>query len=243
MKNMALVFLFSVLALAGPCFGWAKGSAQPAEADRAAEAARAEGARMQAGGAFGTTRSHEPAAAAPAQRMVFPQQVVTRPLLEMIYQVNRDIKSIPYFLSDSITLAYSKTTQNLEISQRGEVTLREVTLQNQVFVDRNTAGTLAAVRYDAEGRMLLAVNFDESEDSSPLIFREDGRDRAFYLVHYVLGGTDRKMYYGQVLYDLQTGLDAVPRLQIHFEHIAESRPMTKTLRGRQTPLQPAEDDR
>jgi hypothetical protein len=233
MKNKALVFLF--LVLVSPYFGWAKGRAQ------AAAAQEEELNRLQAGQAFPNTGSPTPTDPL-EQRMVFPQHPVTRPLLEMIYRVNNDIKGIPYFLSDSVTLEYSKTTQNLEISERGEVTLREVTLQNRVYVDKNTSGILSAVSYDAEGRMLLAINFDENDDSYPLIFREEGRDRAFYLVHYVISGRDKKMYYGQVLYDLQTGLgDSIPRLQIPFEEVEELRPSMKTLQGHRISFRPAED--
>jgi hypothetical protein len=160
-----------------------------------------------------------------------PLQPVTRPILEMIYQSGNDIKSVPYFISDSVSLEYSKTTQNLEITERGEVIVKEIALQNRIHINRETTGTLVAVNYDAKGRMLLAINFDETDNAYPLIFREGDRDRSFYLVHYVLGGSERKLHYGGELYDLQTD-EGVPRLQIRFEATLESRPAARTLQGR-----------
>jgi hypothetical protein len=214
MKNKILVFLI-FLALTGPYFGWAMGRSQKnAAAEEDSSLARAGNRR----------------------NMGFPQEAVTRPLLEMIYLVKNDIKGVPYFLSDSLTLRYSKTTQNLEISERGEVTLREVTVQDQVHIDRETSGTLVAITYDSEGRMLLAINFDESDDAYPLVFREEGADRAFYLVHQEVGidGKEKRTHYGQALYDLQTPGGQVPRLQIQFEAIEEVRPTERTLPGHKT---------
>jgi hypothetical protein len=166
-----------------------------------------------------------------SRRQGVPLQPVTRPMLEMIHQSGNDIKGVPSFISDSISLEYSKTTQNLEITERGEVILKEVAVQNRININKETSGTLVAVNYDADGRMLLAMNFDENDGAYPLIFREGDRDRSFYLMHYVLGGRERKLHYGQELYDLQLG-ESIPRLQIRFEETLESRPETRTLQGR-----------
>lgn len=155
---------------------------------------------------------------------------VTRPILEMIHQSGNDIKSVPYFISDSFSLEYSKTTQNLEITEKGEVVLKEIAVKNRISIPGETAGTLAAVNYDSGGRMLLAINFDESGETYPLIFREGDWDRSFYLVHYALSSKERKLYYGEQLFDLQS--ETIPRLQIRFEEIEEPQTTTKTLQGR-----------
>jgi hypothetical protein len=160
-----------------------------------------------------------------------PLQPVTRPMLEMIHQSGNNIKNVPYFISDSISLEYSKTTQNLEITERGEVILKEIAVENRININKETPGILVAVNYDTSGRMLLAINFDENDGAYPLIFREGDRDRSFYLIHYVLGGSERKLHYGKELYDLQLG-ESIPRLQIRFEETLESRPEIRTLQGR-----------
>lgn len=223
MKNKVFVFLI-YLALTGSYFGWAKGKPQNVPVEDVPPPVQSE-----------TAYPNEVAAEPKENKQFkeFPQQPVTRPLLEMIYLVKNDIKGLPYFLSDSVTLEYIKITQNLEVSEKGEVTLREVTIQDQIHIKTETSGTLVAISYDAEGRMLLAINFDESDDAYPLIFREEGVDRSFYLVHQEVGvdGKEKKIYYGQALYDLQTQDNLVPRLQIQFEEVEEAKPTSRTLPG------------
>lgn len=223
MKNKTLAFL-SFLALTLLFFGCATGQSRNSAAEETPPPVQAA-----------------PAPPVPAKNAKPPEnntrdkvvslQPVTRPMLEMIHQSGNDIKNVPYFISDSISLEYSKTTQNLEITERGEVILKEIAVQNRININSETAGTLVAVNYDAEGRMLLAMNFDENDGAYPLIFREGDRDRSFYLMHYLLGGMERKLHYGKELYDLQIG-DSIPRLQIRFEEILESRPEIRTLQGR-----------
>jgi hypothetical protein len=241
MKNKALVFM---VLLAIPCLGWAKGQTQKSAANETPQAEPAEPAVS-----IWASSSAETAKAPPvdnSRQSGVPMQLVTRPMLEIIYNNGGDIKSIPYFISDSISLEYSKTTQNLEITENGEVILKEVTDQSRININRETAGTLVAVNYDGDGRMLLAMNFDENdgayplifrEGDSPLIFREGDKDRSFYLMHYVINGTERKVRYGEELYNLQID-DSIPRLQIQFEETVESRPAVRTLQGRKMQPRP-----
>jgi hypothetical protein len=160
-------------------------------------------------------------------------------MLEMIYQSGNDIKAVPYYISDSFSLEYSQTSQNLEISENGEVILREVAVQDRINIEKETMGTIVAVNYDTQGRMLLAMSFEESGDTYPLIFREGDQDRIFYLLYYVFNNGEKKIYYGKELYDLQTG-ESIPQLKIRFEETRESRPAIRTLRGRRAgAVQPA----
>jgi hypothetical protein len=78
--------------------------------------------------------------------------------------------------------------------------------------------------------MLLAMSFDEGDDTYPLFFREGDRDRIFYLVHYI-NNDERKLYYGEELYELLTG-ESIPLLQIRFAETQETRPKIRILRGR-----------
>lgn len=266
MKHKILGFLL-FLALANPCLLWAGGQSQRADDGEAASTDPDESVLDGTGGQEDVylefpdgdarqgqaessirqeynPRSMLPESAARQDqgdrwRIGFPVQVVTRPLLEMVYLAHNDIKDLPYYLSESISLEYSQTTQNLEISRDGEITLRDVTVHDRIYIEKGTAGILTAISYDADGRMLLAINFDETDDAHPLIFREDRADRSFHLVHYLLNDRKRKIYYGRVLYDLQTS-DIVPRLQIRFREIEEFRPSLKTLPGRHAPLLPAD---
>jgi hypothetical protein len=225
MKNKALVFL----ALTILFFGCATGQSRKPAADEAPPAVYAAPVGTVSEVSGPAEKAKPPAN--PRQRSEIPLQPVTRPLLEMIYQSGNDIKSVPYFISETVSLEYSKTTQNLEITGRGEVILKEVAVQNQININKETAGTLIAVNYDAEGRMLLAMNFDEDDGAYPLIFREGDKDRSFYLMYYAISGREKKMYYGKELFDLQMG-ESTPRLQIRFEESVESRPEARTLQGR-----------
>jgi hypothetical protein len=174
------------------------------------------------------------------QRSTAALHPITRPMLEMIYQSGNDIKTVPYYISESISLEYSKASQDLEISENGEVILREVSVQDRINIDKETMGTIVAVNYDTEGRMLLAMSFEECGDAYPLIFREGDKDRIFYLLHYVFNGGEKKIYYGEELYDLLTG-GAIPQLKIRFEETREARPTIRTLHGRRARVEPLWD--
>jgi hypothetical protein len=228
MKNKTLAFpVFLVLTIL--FFGCATGQSRKSAAEETPPSVQAApvGTLTEASGSAEKDNSQE----SHSRRLGVPLEPVTRPMLEMIYQSGNDIKSVPYFISGSISLEYSKTTQNLEITEKGEVILKEIAVQNRIDINKETEGTLVAVNYDAEGRMLLAMSFDETDNAYPLIFREGDRDRSFYLVHYILGASERKLHYGGELYDLQMG-ESIPRLQIRFEETVESRPANRTLQGR-----------
>jgi hypothetical protein len=240
MKKYKTLVILVFLALVVPFFGWAKGRSQRSAEDSAPVQTQPEppprNTSIAAAGVV-TTNTMSPGS---LQRSGFDLQPITRPMLEMIYQSGNDIKRVPYFISDSIFLEYSKTTQNLEITGEGEVILREISVLNQININKETAGTIVAVNYDAEGRMLLAMSFDERDDAHPLIFREGDRDRTFYLLHYTINNNEKKLYYGEELYDLWLD-ESIPRLQIRFEEAQESRPSVKTLQGRWAMSLPREE--
>jgi hypothetical protein len=231
MQNKALVILI-FLAAALPFFGWAGGKSQTVEAPVPADPpAQVEPPpRDNSIVATGSTRSIN-LSQANVQHSGAALHPITRPILEMIYQSGNDIKTVPYYISDSISLEYSKASQNLEISENGEVILREVSVQDRINIGKETMGTIVAVNYDTEGRMLLAMSFEEGGDAYPLIFREGDKDRIFYLLYYAFNNGEKKIYYGEELYDLLMG-DTIPQLKIRFEETREDRPAIRTLQGR-----------
>jgi hypothetical protein len=240
MKNKALAVLI-FLALALPFYGWAFGQAQTSEAaDTPLPPGQEEAPPPQE--RFDTPGGNMPAAGNPTAGNPTPGSVrgsaaglqsITRPMLEMLYKSGNDIKTVPYYVSDAISLEYSRASQNLEVTASGEVMLRELSVQNRVTIGRETMGAIVAVNYDTEGRMLLAVSFDESPDAYPLIFREGDTDRLFYLLYYAFNSGEKKIYYGDELYNIQAG-ESIPKLQIRFGESREERPSNKTLSGRRT---------
>jgi hypothetical protein len=227
MKHKTFVILI-FLALVLPFLAWAGGRSQSAETP-VQDQPQPEPSHNNFIEAAVSTRNAN-LSQVNAQRSGASLQPITRPILEMIYQSGNDIKNIPFFISDSISLEYSKITQDLEITGDGEVILKEIAVQDRININKETMGSIIAVNYDAQGRMLLAISFDESDDTYPLVFREGDRDRIFYLIHYI-NNNERKLYYGEELYDLQTG-ESIPLLQIQFEEAQETRPSVRILRGR-----------
>jgi len=136
---------------------------------------------------------------------------LTRPLLEQIYRDGNNIKELQYYISDPLTLEYSRISQNLQVIN-GESTMREISYQDRITIDRNIPGVLVTVNYDGEGRMVLWVSFDEKGDEFVLIFREGRTDRNFQL-YYQETNDRRQIPYGEEMYELLIG-ETVPLLQI-----------------------------
>jgi hypothetical protein len=160
---------------------------------------------------------------------------LTRPLLEQIYLGGNNIKELQYYISEPLTLEFSRITQNLQVIN-GESKLREISFQDRVDIGRNIPGILVTVNYDNEGRMVLRVSFDEKGDNYVLIFREGRADRNFRLYYQETNNT-RQVHYGEEMYDLLMG-DDVPLLQIQYNEEVENRHTARVVQGR--PLRPPE---
>jgi hypothetical protein len=160
---------------------------------------------------------------------------LTRSLLEQIYLGGNDIKELQYYISEPITLEFSRTIQNLHVIN-GEGRLREISYQDRVEIGRNTPGIAVTVNYDGEGCMVLRVSFDEKGDNYALIFREGRTDRDFRL-YYQEANNARQVYYGEEMYDLTLG-NTVPFLQIQYDEEVENQHTSRVVQGR--PLRPQE---
>lgn len=171
-----------------------------------------------------------PPAAMPPREPEIPLRPITQEIIDKIAKSEESIKKLQYYISATITLAKEDITQKVEI-KKGVGMEREISSDRQIVVDKETGGILVNTYRDKEGRTILAIGFDETNEKNMLFFREDDALSDRFLI-LMTDPASRAIGYGDETYRLQFDGDDIPHLLIRYSEEKNSNPDKRVVKGR-----------
>jgi hypothetical protein len=160
----------------------------------------------------------------------FPLVPITREIIQQVSRSGLNVNKLRYFLSSDFVLEYEKTTQSVDINDRGEGILRDVSVKGQVAIKQGAGGVLVDYRHSAGELIILEVGFDSENEDYTLSFLENPEDHGFDLMFDPGNGDSHTVSYGDEVYTLRSA--DVPRLLIRFEQEPSTESFIRELKGR-----------